>query len=144
MHTVKDILATKGNQVATIEGGTPVLQAAVEMNTRRIGALVVMDGEKIAGIFTERDIMNRVVAAQRSPAETTVADVMTSEIVCCEPSATVAECNAVMTQKRLRHLPVVEGGRLVGIVSTGDIIAREVEIKSQTIHYLHEYLYGPS
>jgi len=144
MTTVKDILDRKGLDVAVIDGSASVLEAARVMNTKRIGALVVMKGRQVVGIFTERDIMNRVAATQRSPADTTVDEVMTASVACCERSTSLAECNAIMTQKRIRHLPVVENGKVAGIVSSGDILAQEAAIKAQTIHYLNEYLYGPT
>ena len=142
MHKVKHILDHKSRAVSTIDADATVLDAARVMNQRHIGALVVAQGEKITGIFTERDILNRVVAAQRSPAETVVKDVMTAPVACCRRETTEAECRAVMRRKRIRHLPVVEGDRLVGLISIGDIIEDENVEKEETIHYLHEYLYG--
>ena len=142
MHKVKHILDQKSGAVITIDAEATVLDAARVMNQRHIGALVVAQGEKITGIFTERDILNRVVAAQRSPAETVVKDVMTAPVACCRRETTEAECRAVMRRKRIRHLPVVEDERLVGLISIGDIIEDENVEKEETIHYLHEYLYG--
>ena len=142
MYTVQHILGKKGSSVATIGAGATVLDAAVLMNERRIGALVVTRHDKVIGIFTERDILNRVVAAQSSPAKTLVKDVMTTPVACCRRNTTEAECRAVMRKKRIRHLTVVEEDRLVGIISIGDIIEDESAEKDDTIHYLHEYLYG--
>ncbi len=142
MHTVQHILDNKGSSVATIDADATVLEAARIMNEQRIGALVVTQRDKVIGIFTERDILNRVVAEQSSPAETVVKDVMTAPIACCRRNTTEAECRAVMRSKRIRHLPVVEDDRLVGIISIGDIIEDESAEKDETIHYLHEYLYG--
>lgn len=142
MHKVKHILDQKSSAVSTIDADATVLDAARVMNQRHIGALVVAQGEKITGIFTERDILNRVVAAQRSPAETAVKDVMTAPVACCRRETTEAECRAVMRRKRIRHLPVVEDERLVGLISIGDIIEDENVENEETIHYLHEYLYG--
>ncbi len=112
------------------------------MNERRIGGLVVTSGDRVIGIFTERDVLIRVVAAGRPPGETLVESVMTTPMACCRRDTPLAECRAVMTNKRIRHLPVVEEGKLYGIISAGDILAGEVADQRETIEYLHEYLYG--
>ncbi len=142
MHSVQHILDKKSGPVACIDAEDTVLDAARLMNERRIGALVVTRGEKVIGIFTERDILNRVVATQRSAGKTVVKEVMTAPVACCRRKTTESECRAVMRSKRIRHLPVVEDERLVGIISIGDIIEDESAEKDETIHYLHEYLYG--
>lgn len=143
MTAVQDILAEKGRFVACIQKSASVLEAAREMNARRIGALVAMDGDAIAGIITERDVLMKVVAAQRDPQIVTVADVMSTPVACCKPQTTVAECRGVMTSKRIRHLPVVDNGKLVGIITIGDIMAREVADHQETIEYLQQYIQGP-
>jgi CBS domain-containing protein len=142
MPTVRDILSRKGNLVHTVTTDATVLDAAREMNERHVGALVVTRGEKVVGIFTERDILNRVVAQQRDPAQTAVQDVMTAPIACCAPQTTRAECRAVMKNRRIRHLPVVDGERLCGIVSIGDILEVEGAEQAETIQYLYEYMHG--
>ncbi len=142
MYRVQHILDKKGSSVATIAADATVLNAAKLMNERRIGALVVTRHDKVIGIFTERDILNRVVAAQSSPAKTLVKDVMTTPVACCRRNTKVAECRAVMRKKRIRHLTVVEEDHLVGIISIGDIIEDDNAEKDETIHYLYEYLYG--
>ena len=142
MPNAESVLEKKGREVATVDRADSVLDAAQEMNRRRIGAVVVRDGDRVVGIFTERDILNRVVAAGLSPASTPVGTVMTSPMAVCGRDTRLAECKAVMTQKRIRHLPVVEEGKLYGIISIGDIMASEVADQQATIEYLHEYLYG--
>ncbi len=146
---VKDIIAKKGPFVATIGRDNTVLEAAREMNAKRIGALAVTDGDKVVGIFTERDIMTRVVAVNLDAAKTRVEEVMTCPVVCCRPDSSQAECMQVFTDKHIRHLPVVEDGKLVGIVTSGDLLAREVAERqekiddlSKTVDYLHEYMHG--
>jgi len=141
MADAQSILARKGTNVATIDRSATVLEAATLMNERRIGALVVVSGESAIGIFTERDILVRVVAAGRAPEETIVGDVVTSPMACCRRDTRLAECRAVMTAKRIRHLPVVEEGKLYGLISSGDILAYESANQQATIEYLHEYLY---
>ena len=149
METVQSILETKGSDVATIDRDATVGEAADLMTARKIGALVVTDGEKVVGIFTERDILGRVVARRRVPDETKVGDVMTSPTACCRRDTPIQECRAVMTDRGIRHLPVVEDGRLHGLISTRDIIAVEVATKEgtieslqSTIDHLNEYLYS--
>jgi CBS domain-containing protein len=141
MADAQSILKTKGTDVTTVDRAATVLEAAKLMNERRIGALVVISGERAVGIFTERDILNRVVASGKAPTETRVNDVMTSPMACCRRDTPLSECKAVMTDKRIRHLPVVEDGKLYGLISTGDIVAAERADQEATIEYLHEYLY---
>lgn len=144
MPTAQLILDGKGCDVATVKREATVLDAARLMNERRIGAVVVTEGEKVVGIFTERDILNRVVASQLPPAETKVGTVMTSPMACCRRDTPLAQCKNVMTDQRIRHLPVVEDGHLFGMISSGDILASESVDQQHTIEYLHEYLYGRS
>ena len=143
MYRVQHILDKKNSApVVTIDPDASVFDAAKLMNERHIGALVVTRREKVVGIFTERDILNRVIAVRSSPDEIVVRDVMTTPVACCRPSTKETECRSVMRKKRIRHLPVVEDERLVGIISIGDVIEDENADKDETIHYLHEYLYG--
>ncbi len=142
MPTAQAILEKKGSVVATVDREATVLEAAKRMNERHIGALVVTSGDMVVGIFTERDILNRIVAAGRDPGKTKVAEVMTSPMACCRRDTRLAECKGVMTQKRIRHLPVVEDGKLYGMISSGDILASESADQQATIEYLHDYLHG--
>lgn len=143
MPTVKDILDKKGVTVASIKRNNSVLDAAREMNDQRIGSLVVIDGDSVVGIFTERDILTRIVAAGGDPKETSVGEVMTSPVACCRRDTTLEECRAVMTEKHIRHLPVVEDNKLLGIITSGDIMAQRIDTHQETIRYLNEYIYGP-
>jgi len=142
MPNAQSILQKKGADVATVDRKNTVLDAAKAMNEQRIGAVVVTDGNRVVGIFTERDILNRIVAAGKDPKTTRIEEVMTSPMACCRRDTRLMECRTVMTQKRIRHLPVVEDGKLYGIISAGDILASEVADQQATIEYLHEYLYG--
>jgi CBS domain-containing protein len=144
MSLVQNVLNKKGGDVATVDHNATVLEAAEKMNERRIGAVMVMDGEKIAGIFTERDILCRIVAARKDPALVPVREVMTTKIAVCSPETTLESCRAAMTQNKMRHLPVVEGDRLVGMISSGDILARELAEQEEAIRWLHEYMHGPN
>jgi CBS domain-containing protein len=143
MATVMEILANKGPHVLTIGKEATVLQAALLMNEHKVGALVVTEGDEITGMFTERDVLRRVVGEQRDPAATRVHDVMTTEVVCCEPGTPLEEARGAMKNRRIRHLPVVDGGqKLCGMVSIGDLNAHQMTSQEHTIHLLHEYLYG--
>ncbi len=142
MPTAQSILERKGSAVITIDRTSTVADAARLMNQHRIGALVACEGEQAVGIFTERDILNRVVAAGKLPEQTKVGDVMTSPMACCQRSTPLTECRSVMTGKKIRHLPVVEEGQLFGIISIGDLLAAEVAAQQTTIEYLNEYLHG--
>ena len=142
MSTIQLILDRKGREVISIPADATVLDASRLMNESRIGALVVVDGDKVAGIFTERDILNRVVACQADPAQTVVRDVMTYPVAVCSPETTPDECRCVMREKRIRHLPVVVDDKLVGIVSVGDLLEYAAEQQQQTIRYLYEYMHG--
>ena len=142
MATVQAVLARKGGEVFTIGIADPVLAAATLMNERAIGGLVVLDEGRVAGMFTERDILRRVVAMRRDPATTPVGEVMTTPVAFCRPETTLEECRAVMTDQRIRHLPVVDGKGVCGIITIGDLMAHEAIDQESTIQYLNEYIFG--
>ena len=142
MATVHSILSRKGNEVVSIEADQSVLAAANRMNERGIGGLVVIEDGRMIGIVTERDIMRKVVAAERNPSLTPVREVMTSPVACCRPETTLLECRSVMTDKRIRHLPVVDDRGLRGIVTIGDLMAQEVGEHQATVEYLSSYIFG--
>jgi CBS domain-containing protein len=143
MATLKDIIATKGSQVWSIDQEATVLEAVHVLNEHRIGAVVVTDHGQFVGIFTERDLLRRVVGKHLDPVQTQVRDVMTTNLICCTPTTSVEEARAIMRDKRIRHLPMHDGaGRLVGMISIGDLNAHLLASQEQTIHVLHEYLYG--
>jgi CBS domain-containing protein len=142
MPNAQSILDRKGTHVATIDRKSSVFDAATMMNQNKIGCVVVTGGGKVVGIFTERDILMRVVAAGQDPRKTAVETVMTSPMAVCRRDTRLAECKSVMASKRIRHLPVVEEGTLFGLISSGDILASEVVDQQATIEYLQEYLYG--
>jgi len=120
-ETLRTLLKKKGPTMHSVPPDATVLDAVRKMNRERIGALLVMNGDDLVGIFTERDVLTRVVDRARDPATTRVAEVMTSNPVVVTAAATVNEAMAVVSEKRCRHLPVVEEGRLVGLVSAGDL-----------------------
>jgi CBS domain-containing protein len=143
MSTVQDLLSEKGVRVLSIDPGVTVLDATHKMNQHKVGALVVMHDGQVVGMFTERDVLRRVVGEQRDPATCLVGEVMTSEVVCVTPETDLDEVGAVMQSKRIRHVPVCDDtGALVGMVSIGDLNAWRSTNQQATIHYLNEYIYG--
>jgi CBS domain-containing protein len=142
MATLRDILARKGAAVIAVRPADTVLHAANLMNEEGIGGLLVLDaaGEPV-GIFTERDVLRRVVAPGRDPITTRVVEVMSAPVTMCPPELTVDEAAALMTRRRIRHLPVSEGARLAGVVTIGDILAYQVGEQQATIAQMTSYLY---
>jgi CBS domain-containing protein len=141
MSTVRDILARKGSTLISVRPTDTVLRAATLMNDEGIGGVLVMDGAQLAGIFTERDVLRRVVAAGRDPARTAVSEVHTSSVVTCGPETSIDECAALMTARHIRHLPVRQGGALVGLVTIGDVLAFQVSEQQTTIEQMNNYLF---
>lgn len=143
MPSVKDILKIKGSQLCKVGLNASVLDAAVLMNDNRIGALVVVKGEQMRGIFTERDVLRRVVAKQLNPAKLIISTVMTKEVICCHVDTKLSEAQSVFKNRRIRHLPVLDDqDGMVGIISIGDLNAHHSHEQETTIRFLHEYLYG--
>jgi CBS domain-containing protein len=143
VDTIDKLLNRKGAQVRTISPAATAVDAALEMNEHGIGALVVVKAGQVVGIVTERDVLRRIVAKRRDPADCPVGEIMTREVVCCRSGTPIKEARAIFMQQRIRHLPVVsERGALEGLVSIGDVNAWQLDGQEQEIHYLHEYLYG--
>ena len=141
METVRELLAQKGRELLMVTPSTTVLQAAQMMNERGTGSVLVTDGGALAGIFTERDLMRRVVAVDRLPGATTVGEVMTSSLITCTPDATLSDCGNVMSERRIRHLPVVGPNGVEGVVTTGDLLAHELKEKESTIAQLESFVF---
>jgi len=141
MAKVKDILALKGPDVVTMVADDAVVTAARLMNSRSIGGIVVLDDDEVVGIFTERDVMRRVVAERRDPVTTVIRDVMTTPVITCRPEAKIDECIALITEKRVRHIPVVDDSGHCGIITSGDILAYQVEEQADTIEHLNRYVF---
>jgi len=142
MPTAETILDLKGRDVVTIVPDDSVLAAAHLMNQRSIGGLVVVEDEQIVGVITERDVLRRVVAQRRDPATTTIREVMTAPVVTCRAEAKLEDCSAVMTAKRIRHLPVADDSGLAGIITSGDILAFQVDDQEATIQHLNRYIFN--
>ena len=142
MSKVKEILQTKGSQILTMHPDASVLDAAVLMNDHKVGSVVVSNHGQIAGIFTERDVLRRVVAETLDPAATTIGQVMTRDVVCCEMDTSIEEARSIMKTRRIRHLPVVDKQQnILGLISIGDLNAYRLNGQQVEIHMLQEYLY---
>jgi CBS domain-containing protein len=140
MAELRDILEEKGTDVIRIHGDATVFDAVKAMVDANIGALLVTDGDSIAGIFTERDYLRRMAVEERSAQDTLVRDVMSSPVVYVTPETTVDECMALMTDRRIRHAPVLDDGALVGMISIGDLVKFQSKQQSFEIKYLTEYI----
>ncbi len=142
MKLVQHLLAAKGSQVISISPDASVFDAIKLMADKGIGSLVVLDGDKLAGIVTERDYARKVILKGRSSEATPVADIMTSEVLTTTPDARVDRCMAMMTDKRCRHLPVVEDGAIVGMISIGDLVQAIIADQKEEIEQLEHYISG--
>ncbi len=141
MCTALDLVREKSREIAALAPDASALDAANMMNDRRIGSVLVMDGPRLMGIFTERDVLRRIVAARRDPLDTPLHEVMTSPVACALPHTTLEEMRLVVRNRRVRHLPVVDdSGRVLGVVSIGDLNRAEQAVKVQTIHYLEQFI----
>jgi CBS domain-containing protein len=143
MGHVSDILDGKGRDVLRIDAAATVYDAIVKMVEGNVGALLVYEGDRLAGIVTERDYLRRVTIKGRDERTTPVREIMTSELVFVGPDASVEECMAVMTERRIRHLPVLtESQDVVGIVSIGDVVKFQSREQSVQIRFLTEFISG--
>jgi len=137
---VSEILDDKGHEVLKIEDDMTVFDAVKTMVEAGVGSLLVTSGGDVAGIFTERDYLRRMTLEGRDDKETAVRDVMSSPLVVVTPEHEIDECMAMMTDRRIRHLPVVDGGDVVGIVSIGDVVKFKSKQQSFEIKYLTDYI----
>lgn len=142
MATVQQMLNSKGGEVWILNPDDTVFDAIRKMADKDVGALVVVDGGKPVGIFTERDYARKVVLEDRQSKTTPVREVMSSRVVCVSPDQTIDECMAIMTDKRVRHLPVLADGKLAGIVSIGDLVKSRIADQEFIIEQLAHYIHG--
>ena len=143
MKTVAEILNSKpDHSVHVISPEVPVLEAIRLMAEKNIGALVVTEGERVVGIVSERDYARKMILAGRCSAVTPVSAIMTSDVITVEPKANHEQCMQLMTDRHLRHLPVVDGGRLVGLLSIGDLVKNVIAEQQSLIRHLEQYIRG--
>jgi CBS domain-containing protein len=143
MPTALDVLSTKGSTIHSIEPHATVLTAIRKMNQHKLGALMVMQQGRIVGMFTERDVLRRVVGEERDPSCVAVAEVMTSDVIWVGPTTDIDEISAIMQQRRIRHVPVCDQNHeLLGLISIGDLNAFHASHQEAHIQFLSEYIYG--
>jgi CBS domain-containing protein len=140
MRTVRQLLEAKASEVYSISPDAPVLDAVRLMAEKHIGALLVMEGERLSGILSERDYARKVVLQGRSSRDTPVRAIMTSDVVTVGPNDTSDRCMQVVTDRRVRHLPVLEGDRVVGVVSIGDLVKAVIEDQQLELDQLQRYI----
>ncbi|MFC1558337.1 CBS domain-containing protein [candidate division KSB1 bacterium] len=142
MKYVKEILKKKGNEVWTVSPNDIVFTALQIMAEKNVGALLVMDNERIVGIISERDYTRKVVLREKTSKDTPVSEIMTSNVLYASPDQTLEECLALMSDKRVRHLPVFEDEKLTGIISLGDVGEAIIDDHKNYINQIEQYVYG--
>lgn len=142
MKTLKQLLSAKGREVYSIGPDAKVIEALQLMAQKDIGALVVMEGSRVVGMISERDYARKVSLQGKSSQDVPVREIMTSDVVTVEPSRTVEECMGLVTQRRIRHLPVCESGKVIGLVSIGDLVKDVIADQEQTIRQLESYIHS--
>ena len=144
MDTIRHILQIKGNDVWSTTPRTTVYDALRMMADKNVGALLVMEGENVVGIFSERDYARKVILQGRSSKETLVSEIMTSKLITIHPDQTVEEAMEIMTNKRVRHLPVMEDDRLMGMISIGDVLREVIYVQLAKIRDMEDKILGKS
>lgn len=142
MKLVKHLLDSKGRNIISIAESASVLDAIKIMAERSIGSLLVMDGDELKGIVTERDYARKVIVKGRSSKSTQVGEIMTADVCTARIDQTVNDCMTIMTERRIRHLPVVENGKVVGLISIGDLVQAIIADQQQAIEHLEQYISG--
>jgi CBS domain-containing protein len=142
MKTVKQLLQGKTKALCTVSPGTPVFEALKQMAEKDIGALLVVENGKLAGILSERDYARKVILHGKSSHDTPVREIMTERVVYVQPKTTVEECMALMTDKRIRHLPVLENDKLIGVLSIGDLVKETISEQQFMIKQLESYIHS--
>ena len=140
--SVGDILRGKGTQVWTTTPEVTVFEAVRLMGEKNVGALVVLEADQVAGVISERDYTRKVVLRGRTSHDTKVGEILSRPVITATPADTVEHCLEVMTEQRVRHLPVVEGGKLAGLISMGDLVNWVIHVQRQTIQHLQSYITG--
>jgi CBS domain-containing protein len=142
MVTVRDLLSTKPNEVWTVSPGATVFQALEMLAAKDIGAVPVVEGEKLLGIFSERDYARKVALKGQASRDMLVSNIMVRAVVCVAPTDSINDCMTLMTEQRVRHLPVMDSERLVGMVTIGDVVKKIITEQKHTIQQLEHYIRG--
>jgi CBS domain-containing protein len=140
MAKVRNIIAAKGNVIFSVEPSTIVLKAIELMCEKNIGGLLIVENEKLVGIFTERDYARKLILKGRSSKDTKIGDLMTPNPFTVSPDSSIEDCMKLMTDKHIRHLPVVEDNKLVGMISIGDVVKSVIEEQKNIIEHLESYI----
>lgn len=140
--TIAQLLTSKGSEIFSVTPDQTVYDAICAMAERGVGALVVMEGDRLAGIISERDYARKIILKGRNSRETMVRDIMTSEVITVTPERTVNDCLKLMTNNRVRHLPVHDGDSLLGVISIGDLVNAVISDQKETIEHLSQYIAG--
>lgn len=138
--TVADMLAQKSSVIHAVSPDTTVLEAIARMDAKRVGALLVMEGERLVGILSERDYTRKVILLGRASKDTPVSEIMTSQVIAVQPQMGLTECLRVVTHHGIRHLPVVEGDKVIGVLSIGDLVRAVVAQQAETITSLKSFI----
>ncbi|MBS1219641.1 MAG: putative signal transduction protein with domain [Proteobacteria bacterium] len=142
METVSQLLQAKGSLVLSVSPDTSVFEALKLMAEKNVGALLVMSDGRLRGIMSERDYARKVILLGKSSHELAVSDIMSDDVVSVTPAQTVDDCMALMSSHRVRHLPVIDNGRVVGVLSIGDLVKALIEMQQQTIQQLESYIHS--
>ena len=142
MKNVGQILEEKGHALLYVSPDATVFEALGVMAEKNVGALVVLEGEKLAGIFSERDYARKVVLQGRSSSDALVQDIMTAQVITVQAAQNIDECMQIMTDKHVRHLPIMEGQRVIGLISIGDVVREMMAHQKAIIEQLHSYIAG--
>jgi CBS domain-containing protein len=140
VKTLKDILAVKGREVYAVGPNDSAFDTVQLMSEKGVGALLVMDGDRVAGIVSERDIARKIALLEKGPRDTPASEIMSSRVMCGRPDLTIQEGMALMTDKRVRHLPVLDEGKVVGVVSIGDLVKAVIDEQQFMISQLEQYI----
>ncbi|HYV91122.1 MAG TPA: CBS domain-containing protein [Chitinophagales bacterium] len=138
----RDILSRKGSHVISVSPQSSVLDALKVMAEKNVAGVLVMEGEKLVGIFTERDYARKIILKGKTSAESKISEVMVSNLITITPDNDISDCMRLMTNKTIRHLPVVENGKLVGLISIGDVVRTIIEEQQDVIGHLEQYIAG--
>lgn len=142
MYLVKDILSEKGREVYSVKPDATVYEALKKMAGKNIGALLVMNSDEVIGVFSERDYARKIILQGKSSKDAKVGELLSDRIFYVKPSTTTTECMQLMNDHRVRHLPVLDGEKVVGIVSIGDIVNKTIKDHQNTIQQLEDYILG--
>jgi|SRR5450432_403453 CBS domain-containing protein len=142
MRLVKHLLEGKGDAIHAIGPDQPVLDAIRMMADKYVGALLVMDGTQLVGIVSERDYARKVILLGRSSAQTPVREIMTASVLTIAPGDSVHHCMKLMTDRRVRHLPVIENGKVIGVLSIGDLVKAVIDDQAEQLEHLQRYIAG--